>query len=82
MAETGFVYERSEGLPGLNDSLEMPEREESHLVPGNVASWGHLGRGPKGGPEGTKKGFHFRVGFGVVLGPKMGPDICKKRSQK
>ena len=61
MAETVFVYERSEGLAGLNDSLEVPEREESHLVPGFEASWGHLGdflggsqkgvpRGPKNGP--------------------------------
>ena len=48
LAETVFVYERSEGLPGLNDSLEVPEREESHLVPGFEASWGHLGRGPRG----------------------------------
>ena len=22
-----FIYERSEGLPGLNDHLEVPERE-------------------------------------------------------
>ena len=82
MAETVFVYERSEGLTGPNDSLEVQDREESCLVPGFVASRGHLGRGPKGGPERTKKGSHFWVGFGVALGLKMGPKIGKKRSQK
>jgi hypothetical protein len=82
LAETVFVYERSEGLTGLNDSLEVPEREESCLVPGYGPSWGHLGRGPKGGPKRTKKASHFGVGFGAILGPKedpkMGPKLVRK----
>ena len=82
LAETVFVYERSEGLPGSNDHLEVPGREESCLVPGFVASWGHLGFGPKGGPEGTKKGSHFGVGFGAILGPKEDPKMVPKLVQK
>ena len=42
----------------------MPGREESCLVPGVEASWGHLGRRPKRGPEGTEKRTYFWVGFG------------------
>ena len=78
LAETVFVYERSEGLTGLNDSLEVPEREESHLVPGWEASWGHLGRGPRG----TKKRTHFGVGLGVGFGAKNGSQNGFKIDQK
>ena len=84
LAETVFVYERSEGLPGSNDHLEVPvpDREESCLVPGYGPPWAHLGRGPKGGPEGTKKGSHFGVGFGAILGPKKDPKMGPKLVQK
>ena len=44
VAETVFVYERSEGLPGSNDHLEVPERGESCLTPDLGPCWGHLGR--------------------------------------
>ena len=82
LAETVFVYERSEGLTNSNDHLEVPGREESCLVPGCGPPWGYLGRGPKGVPEGTKKRSHFGVGFGAILGPKKDPKMGPKLVQK
>ena len=67
----------------------MPEREESHLVPGFEAPLGHLGDilghlgdilgGAQGG---TKKRTHFGVGFGAKKGSQNGSNICQKTIQK
>ena len=77
-----FVYERSEGLTGLNDSLEVPEREESHLVPGFEAPLGHLGDILGGAHGETKKGPILGLVLGSVLGQKMAPKMAPKLIKK
>ena len=60
----------------------MPEREESHLVPGFEAPLGHLGDILGGAHGGTKKRTHFGVGFGVGFGNKNCSQNCSKIGQK
>ena len=70
MAETVFVYERSEGLTGSNDHLEVPERGESCLTHANGPPWGHLGASWSGPKNGTF--------FGPIFGPLLEEFLAPK----